>query len=246
MGCHLPLRHRLLAGVRSVKNKKVLILAPHVDDEMIGCWSVISNPDNEVTVHYFFELSEERKKEAKRMLDAFDPQGSRRWAINWSGGFDDVEATIEQYDEVYCPSRRDSHADHRAINARFRLRASHFYSVDMVDGVYLGDMQSERKRDTLNFCYPSQNELFASDAKYWLFESITTQDYLDLVTFKWFDFELTIPRTAYSKVYAFLNQSINTSLVQSMTHTRLFNNLLSMIPNGKVKVVSGGSTLETY
>lgn len=222
--------------------KSVLILAPHIDDEMIGCWSVLSNPENQVTVHYFYELTDERKKEAQRMLDFFDPKGERVFAVNWTGDEQDVRNSIGHYTEVYVPSRRDSHADHKALCAKFRHYATHFYSVDMHDGVYLGEKESGAKRDALNYCYPSQYNLWNNNDKYWLFEAISKKDYQEYVTIKYVHRDITIPLEYFDAVNTLLQNKVQ---ARGLTANQMMNLILQAVPNGKVTLVEGDTMLET-
>ena len=46
------------------------ILAPHVDDELIGCFTRLQNRSIDHVI-YFFELTPERKKEAKAAAEHF-------------------------------------------------------------------------------------------------------------------------------------------------------------------------------
>ena len=146
---------------------KVLILAPHVDDETIGCFSVLQNPSNDCTVCYFYEVDDVRRQEAVIAAD-------RLW---FTAVFDLKNLDLTIYDQVFVPSRRDWHPDHKNLNAQYRNIATHFYSVDMANGVPLGDTESNRKREILNQCYPSQRQLWDSNAKYYLFEDIQSADY---------------------------------------------------------------------
>lgn len=152
---------------------KALIVAPHVDDEVIGCWSIL-NGDLEVTVLYLEELTDERKAEAHRCASHFgftpvfyDDQHSSRA----------VRDAAEQraYQVVCVPSRKDAHAAHKRANASWRMLATHYYSVDMQEGVLLPD--AEEKRKVLDSLFPSQADLWKYCQKYWLFEDLKEADY---------------------------------------------------------------------
>lgn len=148
-----------------------LIIAPHCDDELIGCWSVISNGSKrETTVHFIHELSDRRKKEAlgAAAMFGFTPVFGHHPALDHSKS---------GYDEVYVPSRRDWHADHQSVNKMYRHWATHFYSVDMGRGKLLPLSLHWHKLEALNICYPSQRALWHSNDKYWLFEDIQANDY---------------------------------------------------------------------
>lgn len=146
---------------------KALIIAPHVDDETIGCWSVLTS-NNDVTVLYLNnELTQERVAEARSagFHLGFDPVF----------GSDEAAVALRLYERVYVPSRRDWHADHKRANMQWRQHATHFYSVDMERGTLLPNAADKRK--ALDLLYPSQASLWNNNDKYWLFEDIQEQDY---------------------------------------------------------------------
>lgn len=160
-----------------------LILAPHVDDEAIGCWSYLSTAgQRQVSVAYFEEVTWSRLREAN--------EAARR------AGFYIVDAEhlyFSEYQTVLVPSIRDSHAAHRRVNQAYREHATHFYSVDMVNAEPLKPEVAEAKRAFLNECYPSQQALWERDHRYFLFESITERDFAVLRKVTVNNYLLTFP-----------------------------------------------------
>ena len=48
---------------------QIIIIAPHPDDELIGCWSVINHPTIRPIIIYTSHITEERKAEALKLKD---------------------------------------------------------------------------------------------------------------------------------------------------------------------------------
>lgn len=151
-----------------------LIVAPHIDDELIGCYSVLEKEGHKTDVLYLYDLSPERKAEAEH--------GSQ---ILGFGILNFFPRTKDTYSKIYVPSRHDWHAQHKEAYLSYRTKATHFYSVDMVGGKPLSTEDQERKKYLLDTIYPSQKALWERDHKYFLFESIATKDYAEYVTLEY-------------------------------------------------------------
>lgn len=206
-----------------------LIIAPHVDDETIGCWSVLNDTNRSITVAWLYELTPQRRAEALsiHLVDVckFGPILS--------------EEFLGSFNEVYVPSRRDWHADHKEANARYRKWATHFYSVDMQNGEYLGDEQSAQKRQALNTWFPSQASLWESNAKYYLFEDIQKEDYATYVVLEAQNFKVTVP-----------HQHATTAQRLMATHPTddprtLFETILQYLPQGRIRLEAGSTIYES-
>lgn len=208
---------------------RVLILAPHVDDELIGCYSHINDLDNEVDVAYFYELSQERLAEARAASKAL---GFR--IIN------EGDITPAHYDTILVPSRQDWHADHKAVNRRYRHIATHFYSVDMGSGGLLPD--AELKLDLLNLLYPSQKTLWEGNSKYWLFEDIQETDYHKYAKLAIGGVVCTVLETYAPLVYELRSPDFVKRL-QNMDRSAV-DAILSICLDGKVTLEYEGTILE--
>ena len=51
------------------KKSEVIIIAPHPDDEIIGCYSILTNKDISPVVIYTENVSNERREEALKLKD---------------------------------------------------------------------------------------------------------------------------------------------------------------------------------
>lgn len=147
--------------------KSVIILAPHPDDEVIGCWSLLQARQVK-DVYYFFDCTDARKSEAQQVADTFGftPHFEEEVPTN-------VDGTL------VMPSIHDSHPDHKAVNRKYRGRTLNrlFYSVDLNEGAKVAVEDSRLKRHCLDNLYASQKALWATDASYYLFERLRLHDY---------------------------------------------------------------------
>lgn len=227
---------------------RILIIAPHIDDEAIGCWSVISNPDNEVTVVYLKELTVQRRDEA-RCVSKLMPNVTTICLHLDVMSHEDVQekvADLKHFNQVYVPSRRDWHPDHKLANRLFCRKATHFYSVDMGKGKLLPD--AEAKRVFLDRAYPSQASLWANDDKYWLFEDIQTTDHVIRQTlyasslYGQKPFEVTVDDDYVPTVSSLLMKTFPNSMIDIM------DALIEAGVEGKIEVKDPNSnqSMESY
>jgi hypothetical protein len=138
----------------------VAIWAPHPDDEIIGTYGVLSNPN--VTVYYQSEFNS-------------DPGIVRAAAMF---GFKTSYLNIEHrsWDVVYAPSDFDFHPLHQRIShqaqAMFRdgcINRLIFYTTTMMVPFVFEEPNPELKRAALNYCYPEKRSLWEYDHRYFLF-----------------------------------------------------------------------------
>jgi hypothetical protein len=133
-----------------------IVLAPHLDDEVIGCYSVLGSIDQ---IYYF-------TTDHREACIAGDPRYAR-----WST----VEAAgIRASDVVYIPSSFDWHPMHRKVN-RVGLAlpgSKRFYSVEMNTPWLEEEPDWQGKKAMLERCYPGEPLL----EKWWRFRSIQSFD----------------------------------------------------------------------
>ena len=160
-----------------------LILAPHIDDEVIGCFELLKyNVDACVDIIYFYDITDERKEAIPRLKNRFRLVNNvffNNETITFT--LNNVEDYLEKYDRIFCPDPIfETHPDHKELG---NLGTYIFKNYDWFNGIifYTVNMQApyvrklneeeiEDKRNSLNEIYPDQKSLWESDYKYFLFE----------------------------------------------------------------------------
>lgn len=137
--------------IKKPKGKRVLVLAPHMDDEIIGCGGVIrkhTQDRDDVTVIYFTAgdkgnsslksdqaLSEIRKEETRAANQVLGIQHA--YFLDYPDAMDGVWEddgrlrellTVIKPDLIYLPPYYDLHTDHRKTNWLFREVAQGQYT----------------------------------------------------------------------------------------------------------------------
>jgi len=159
---------------------KYIIFAPHIDDETIGCHSLLLK--GEVTsVYYFFEFYNQRINEGIRASYKF---GFIPFFVTTLNKF---KAESKRYSPIFAsdvsilvPRIDDHHPAHKAINRMAKEIFSNllFYSIDMNAGA-LSYNESDRKKDHLYQIYPSQKQYFDDHPQCYQFEHISKVDGVD-------------------------------------------------------------------
>lgn len=171
----------------SNSDKKLVnvILAPHPDDEVIGCFSVLNDVSkkNDIDyVVYFFRGSDVRRDEAIKSSKHFKFIS----IFVTPSTMLDNEVLYELYendriDTLYIPSIKDMHPLHQQVNKLSNVmnaKKKIYYTTDKnIDYKVLGRRRVGMKRDILNKIYKSQRKLWEHDEKYILFEGFREHDY---------------------------------------------------------------------
>jgi|PlaIllAssembly_1097288.scaffolds.fasta_scaffold00001_48 hypothetical protein len=150
---------------------KTVIFAPHIDDETIGCHSLLAK--GEVTeVYYFFEYFEERVLEALKAAERFG--FATRCVLDLVRFESSFHSLFAPDDVILVPRIEDHHPDHQTVH---RMAKSHhsnllFYSVDMNSGA-IPYTENEVKKNDLYRLYPSQKDYFDNHPQCYLFEHIS-------------------------------------------------------------------------
>jgi len=151
-----------------------IILAPHLDDELIGCYSVLSR----VGLVIYFDRDEKRLDH----LDAADIPRRYLWYHDSSAAAKVSLANQTSADILYVPSQFDYHPLHRIVRScgidwagrtKTQLR---FYSVEMNVPWLEEEDDSKGKEALFRELYPSQVDTITKSDKYFLFRSIKSFD----------------------------------------------------------------------
>lgn len=156
---------------------RYVILAPHIDDETIGCHSLLVKGVVN-SVYYFFEFDK------KRMIEAIAASHKFGFMPFFATSLDIFKNVSKKYNPIFAPDVSilvpridDHHPAHQAVNRMAKEVFSNllFYSIDMNAGAALYD-ESDRKRDDLYQLYPSQKQYFDDHPQCYLFEHISDMD----------------------------------------------------------------------
>lgn len=166
---------------------KFVIVAPHVDDEVIGCFRFLHSRVVS-KVFYLNECYGDRLYEAYACAKHF----------GFMPFFGANSLFRSPGEIILAPNIKDTHDDHKAANSlvkkTFGSNDVAYYSVDMnVAKRTLSPTVSAAKLEALKTLFPSQKSLFENDDKYHLFESVQKCDWLSSKTYtgRHFKLELT-------------------------------------------------------
>ena len=152
--------------------KKTIIVAPHEDDEIIGCFEVIEKqlmaPVSTIVLYPNTKGEVSWSEEAKR----YNPLG----LVPVTGK--DCDSYFEVMNGVtfFFPDPiHEFHPEHRRLAAigENLLRGGatvFFYSVNMQAPYIRETKMPDLKKEALNFYYPQKADLWKWDHKYFLFE----------------------------------------------------------------------------
>ena len=154
---------------------KALIISPHNDDVLIGCFKVVVERGlgellkfDDVLV-FFDERGFEGNSDRKREAHTFSEDMKLTVVEN---PFDEV------VDVVFAPSPESYHPLHkywswRALDLKSNVLV--YYSIDMIEWWVrpLSSSDSKLKHLLLDKYFPIESDLWKCDAKYYLFEGYT-------------------------------------------------------------------------
>ena len=153
------------------KKAEIIIVAPHPGDEIIGCYSILKNKDISPVIIYTENISNERREEALKLKNYITNIKVQLFQKSIPGHLLSPQNTYYFPDPTY-----EFHPAHRmcgAIGENFMREMRYnviFYNVNMQAPYIFEVRDKEDKKKLLNEVYPSQKDLWESDAKYYLFE----------------------------------------------------------------------------
>ncbi len=151
------------------KNGMSIIVAPHPDDEIIGCYEVLKR-DKHVVVIYGGTTKSERRGETSNLKKFFENVHVQLFQNS-------IPTDLMHKDNVlYFPDpTTEIHPLHRSYGfqgesiARAGFKVV-FYTTQM-NVPYIHEVEDPKdKKMYLESCYPSQADLWKYDHKYFLFE----------------------------------------------------------------------------
>jgi len=160
-----------------------IIIAPHPDDEIIGCWSVLRKALVDKVLYIISnDLTDIRRKEANFTAKYF---GFEHQFIELT----DIEKHLSRKDlkYVFVPHFNEQHPLHRAVTSLvYYLRLNYnfipvYYTTEMNIPGLVRLVDWKEKLFDLNKCYPSQKSLWTFDWKYFLFEGYAMYDILEVI-----------------------------------------------------------------
>ena len=150
------------------------IIAPHPDDELIGCSRLIMERKIRAVI-YLDAFDPRREREAREVCARFDMQAVV-YNVNKEQALLIRELTRMEVDRVYLvPSPMDGHWLHSlaysVVSACYPYVG--IYSTRMRDPFVQDSADPHVKKQALDKWYPSQASLWANDHRYWLFEGVS-------------------------------------------------------------------------
>ena len=156
-------------------NSNILIVAPHPDDEIIGCFEILemSNIQNKkVFIIYMEDVEEKRKEAALKLRETYSCVKAQFFQKSIPLTFINPNTTIlvpDPFYEINPFHRAIGNEGERLVRAGFDVI---FYSTNMT-GPYIHEVKEwKTKRDLLNKIYKSEKKLWEYEHKYYLYEGL--------------------------------------------------------------------------
>jgi len=153
----------------------------HPDDDIIGCFSLLEHQLVDKIVMFHCDMSPIRKREFIQAGAHYDVE---TLAYNKEPSLEYVDAIMKDTESVptFPDPHHETHPEHKILGSI----GAHLFSLaeQGVVGFYTVNMKAPyvrahkrqtaiRKKAVLDQLYPDQADLWAADARYWLFEGQT-------------------------------------------------------------------------
>ena len=159
-----------MGNVDKNKTRQHVIIAPHADDEIIGCYEIINNPDNKIAVMYSAELESDRRQEALQLRE-------HRNNISMQLFQNSIPPTMLTDPNItfYFPDPiNEIHPAHRIWGmvgeGMARDKKDVVFYTTIMNAPYIHEVNDDDKEKLLDTIYPSQKSLWEYEKKFVLFE----------------------------------------------------------------------------
>lgn len=147
-----------------------VILAPHPDDEIIGCFEQLINPTNNIVIIYSGDTEQSRRERALKLKEKIPNLVTQLFQQSIPQPF------VSPKNKLFFPDPSyEIHPKHREwgfVGEQFARQGFNvtFYNTTMIAPYIHESKKPEDKRFLLNEVYPDQADLWKYDHRYFLFE----------------------------------------------------------------------------
>jgi hypothetical protein len=152
------------------RKKSTIIIAPHPDDEIIGCFEKIRSASGHLVIIYSGDIDADRRETVLKLKEKLDHVNLQLFQNSIPQPFLNVQNSFYFPDPIY-----EIHPKHREWGSIGESMARTgfdvtFYNTNM-NAPYIHEVNKpEDKRYLLEEVYPDQETLWKYDHKYFLFE----------------------------------------------------------------------------